>query len=136
MSRPRANSQAGSSRLRREAGERSDGEPRPTALYQDETVVLDDLGLTIKSLRWRGDERRITYGDIEHTEMFEMGLWSGRFRLVGISFGRPRSWFPRGRSRTNKSVAIALDLGRLIHPVIVPDDPLVVNALLGEALAG
>jgi len=98
--------------------------------YEDATVALDDDGLTIKSYRWPGDERRIDYGSIVRREVFEMGLWSGRFRVVGIGFGRPRDWFPWGRSPTNRTTAISLDVGSLVRPVIVPDDPAAVDAIL------
>ena len=98
--------------------------------YEDTTVALDDEGLTIKGYRWLGDERRIDYGSILGHEVFEMGLWSGKFRVVGIGFGRPRDWFSWSRSRTNKTTAISLDVGRLIRPTIVPDDPAGVDAIL------
>ena len=125
--------------LRRSRQAREPGRPhnaQATTLYEDDTVMLDEEGVTLKSRRRRGNPRRITYRSIRNREMFDMGLWSGRLRVVGISFGRPRNWFPAGRSRINKDVAISLDVGRLLHPVIIPDDPRAVDAILGKALAG
>ena len=59
-----------------------------------------------------------------------MGFWTGRHRLVGISFGRPRNWFHWDRNRNRKSTAISLDVGGWIRPTIVPDDPEAVEEIL------
>jgi len=106
------------------------------ARYEDEATTLDEEGLTITSYRWPGDAKRIAYSSIRAFEVFEMGLWSGRLRLVGISFGRPRTWFPWGRSKTNRSTAISLDVGKWVRPTIVPDDPDTVELVLRETIAG
>ena len=61
--------------------------------YEDEAILLDKDGVTIKNYRRPGDTKRIAYGSIQSFEAFEMGLWTGRYRLVGMSLGRPRNWF-------------------------------------------
>lgn len=100
--------------------------------YEDQTVLLDDDGLTIKNYRKPGDAKRIPYGSIEDFEVFEMGFWSGRHRLVGISIGRPRNWFPWDRNRSDKRKAISLDVGKRILPTIAPDDPQAVETILRD----
>lgn len=102
--------------------------------YEDDVILLGEDDLTIKSYLWGGNARRIAYRSVRGIEVFEMGLWTGRFRMVGISIGRPRNWIPFGRSRTNKRTAISLDVGRLLRPTIVPDDPEAVDGILREVV--
>lgn len=92
------------------------------AIYQDDTVTVTEDGLTLHSYRWKGDTRTIPADSIRDLERFEMGTWSGKYRLVGIGFGRPRSWFAFGKSKTNRSTALSVDTGSLIKPTFVPDD--------------
>ena len=100
------------------------------AQYEDDMVVLDDDGVTIKNYRRRGDAKRIAYGDIRDIDVFEMGIWSGRYRLVGISFGRPRNWFHWNPNLGAKGAAIGLDVGKWIRPTMVPEDPATVEEIL------
>jgi hypothetical protein len=100
--------------------------------YEDATVALDLDGVTIESYRWKGDVKRVPYEKIRDVEVFEMGFWSGKFRVVGISFGRPRNWFPWGRSEHNLSTAISLDVGGWLRPTLVPDDPAAVERMLRD----
>lgn len=98
--------------------------------YEDQSIALDEDGLTIKNYRKPGDTRRIAYRTIRSFELFEMGFWSGRHRLVGIGFGRPRSWFQWDRDRKNKNTAISIDVGKRILPTTTPEDPEAVEAIL------
>jgi len=102
--------------------------------YEDDVLLLDDDGVTIKSYRRPGDARRIAYRSIRSFEVFEMGFWSGRYRLVGMSLGRPRNWFHWDRNRDRKSTAISLDVGKWVRPTIVPDDLDVVEEILRGAV--
>ena len=98
--------------------------------YEDEAILLDEDGMTIKNYRKPGDPKRIPYGTIRSFEVFEMGFWTGRHRLVGISLGRPRNWFHWNRNRSKKRTAISLDIGKWLRPTIVPDDPTAVEETL------
>ena len=102
--------------------------------YEDEAILLDEDGVTIKNYRRPGDAKRIAYGSIQSFEAFAMGLWTGRYRLVGMSIGRPRNWFHWDRHRGSKHTAISLDVGKWIHPTIVPDDPSAVEEILRGAV--
>ena len=102
--------------------------------YEDEVIVLDGDGVTIKSYRRPGDAKRIAYSSIRGIEVFEMGLWSGRLRLVGMSFGRPRNWFHWDSKRGSKGTAISLDVGKWIRPTIVPEDPNAAEDILRGAV--
>lgn len=101
-------------------------------IYQDDTVTVTQDGLTLHSYRWKGDRKDIPASSIEDVERFEMGTWSGKYRLVGIGFGRPRSWFAFGKSSTNRKTALSIDTGALIKPTFVPDDVDAVETALQE----
>lgn len=102
--------------------------------YEDDTVELDAEGVRIKSYRGPGNAKHIPYPAIRDFEVFEMGFWSGRHRLVGLPLGKPRNWFHWDRNRRGKTTAIGLDVGRLIRPTIVPDDPTAVGAILDQVV--
>ena len=102
--------------------------------YEDKTILLDDEAVTIKSYRKPADTKRIEYRSIKGFEVFQMGFWTGRHRLVGMSFGRPRSWFHWDRDRGDKSTGISLDVGGWIRPTIVPDDPEAVAEILNRTV--
>lgn len=104
--------------------------------YEDKTVLLDNVGVTIKSYLRPGGARHIPYGSIQDVEVFEMGFWTGRHQLVGISPGRPRSWFHWDRSRNKRHKAISLDVGKWIRPTFAPDDPQAAEETLRTAIAG
>ena len=104
------------------------------ARYEDEVILLDEEAVTIKSYRKPGDAKRIEYSSIRNVERFEMGFWSGRLRLVGMSFGRPRDWFAWDRNRNKNRVAISLDVGKWIRPTVVPEDPDAAEQILREAV--
>lgn len=105
-------------------------------IYQDDTVTVTEGALTLESYRWRGDKRTIAADSIRDVERFDMGFWSGKYRLVGIGFGRPRNWFAFGKSTTNRTTAISIDDGSLIKPTFVPDDPTAVEEALRQVAAG
>lgn len=98
--------------------------------YEDGALLLDEDGVTIKSYRRPGGAKHIPYSSIRKFEVFEMGFWTGRHRLVGISLGRPRDWFHWDRDREARSTAISLDVGRWIRPTVVPEDPDAVEKIL------
>lgn len=100
--------------------------------YDDEAIALDAAGIVIKNYWYPGHRRHIPYGAIASHTSFETGALSGRFRLVGFGLRRPFHFFHWDRRRSGKRVAIALDLGRRVRPVISPDDHLQVLAALDE----
>ena len=101
-------------------------------LYEDSAILLNEEGVTITNYRYPGHRRHIPYTSIRHHQLFELGPLTGRYRLVGLGFRRPRHFFHWDRARSSKTHALALDTGRRIHPVISPDDPVRVMQLLDE----
>ena len=61
-----------------------------------------------------------------------LGPLSGQYRIHGP--GWPDRWYPRDTERPGKDVALLLDVGRRVKPVLTPDDPTLVLALLRERL--
>lgn len=102
--------------------------------YEDDAILIDDAVLTIGSYRWPGDAKRIDLASIRSFEVFQMGFFTGRHRLVGMGIGRPRNWFHWGRGRGDRRTAISLDVGGLVYPTIVPEDPAAVEEILRAAV--
>ncbi len=98
--------------------------------YEDATIRIDDDIVVIKGGGPLRRDRHINRADIHGVETFEMGLWSGRARLVGISPLRPRNWFYWDRARRHKTIAVGIDLGRFLRPTVTPDVPETVAQLL------
>ena len=90
--------------------------------YEDEALLLDERGATIKSSMYPGQRRFVDYDAIRSVGVFQLGPSSGRHRLVGIGFRRPRHFFHWDRQRSAKSHAIELDTGQTIRIVITPAD--------------
>jgi hypothetical protein len=91
--------------------------------YDDDDICLDDHGITIKNYLYPGHRRFIAYETIRSAALIELGPLSGRHRLVGVGFRRPRHFFHWDRRRSTKTAAIELDTGRAIRTVITPIDP-------------
>lgn len=101
-------------------------------LYQDDGMFLDEDAITITNYFYPGYRRRIPYAAISDYHVIELGPFSGRHRLVGLGFRRPRHFFHWDRTRSTKTHSLALDTGRFIHPVISPDELDRVVELLDE----
>lgn len=89
--------------------------------YEDNTIRIGDNVVFIKGRGPLQRERRIIRAAIKRVEIFEMGLCSGRARLVGISPLRPRNWFHWDRDRGRKTTAVGIDHGRFLRPTVTPD---------------
>jgi len=100
-------------------------------LYQDDTVVLDSDGLTIRRYYFPfGGDKRIRYGQIRGVSQRPMSLFTGRLRVWGTE--GLRRWYSLDLLRPWKSRQIVLDLGKTVAPVLTPDDVPRVAAILRE----
>ena len=99
------------------------------SLYHDKKIVCDDEKLTIYSYYFPfGGAKEIPYRDIKRIEVYAMGFWNGKGRIWGGSF--TLHYLNLDWRRPFKDQAIILRLGRLVIPVITPDDvPAVVRIL-------
>ena len=122
-------------RARRRTADNSGREKLELNTYEDDTVEIDGNNVTIKRYFIRGRSKVIPLSSIRGVETFDMGPLTGRWRIIGLGPGRPRSWFAWDRKRRTKSVAISLDVGRWIRPAFSPSDPAAVAQILEEARA-
>lgn len=104
--------------------------------YTDQSLAIDSDGITIGNYRYPGHDRRIPFSSIAGFETITLGPLTGRFRLVGFGFTRPRHFFPWDRKRRTGQQAIALDLGKFVRPVISPEDHERVVQILNATSAG
>lgn len=90
--------------------------------YDDDVVRIDRETVLVKSYLLPGRQREIRRDTILGVSVVELGPLSGRYRLVGLGFRRPRNFFHWDPRRSKKGRGIVLDTGRLLRPVITPDD--------------
>ena len=103
-------------------------------LYDDGLVQLNSDGLIIRRYHFPlGTSKHIPYAQIKGVQPWSMGLWTGKGRLWGS--GDLRHWFPLDLRRPWKEKALILDIGTWVRPVITPDDPDQVLALLQEQIS-
>ncbi|HSQ38050.1 MAG TPA: hypothetical protein VLS92_09185 [Acidimicrobiia bacterium] len=98
-------------------------------LYRDRWIECSPTQLVIRGYYFPiGLAKRINYRRIRRVERFEMGPWSGQWRIWGTT--SPRYWAHLDPSRPRKTVGLILDLGGFVHPWITPDDPGAVEAVI------
>ena len=100
-----------------------------SVLYDDGTISCDDTGL---SIRWYypWGHRRIPYSSIKSIR--RMPIRIRRWRLWGS--GDFVHWWNLDLKRPQKRVALDIDIGRMFHPTITPDDPDTVERVVTEHL--
>lgn len=86
--------------------------------YDDGRIQAVSRGLVI---RWYSPlgRKRIAYDSIKSVRRRDV-TWS-RYRIWGSSDFR--HWYNLDTTRPGKEVALVLDLGRFVRPVITPDHP-------------
>ena len=82
-----------------------------------------------------GSRRTIPFATIRSAELIDLKFGTGKYRLVGISPGRLRTFFHWDSSRASKPVAISLDTGARLRRAISPEDPERVLELIEASLA-
>jgi hypothetical protein len=100
-------------------------------LYEDPWVQCGREALTIRGYYFPfATPKVIAYRDIQSVTPFELGPWTGKWRIWGTS--NPSQWWHLDWSRPQKQVALVLDLGGPVRPVITPADPEQVKAIIDE----
>jgi hypothetical protein len=94
--------------------------------YDDGRVVCTDRELVIRKYYFPTGDKHIPYQRIRQVERTPLGL--------SKLWGSPdfTHWFNWDQGRTRKRVALVVELGKRIKPVITPDDPDGVIAALAE----
>jgi hypothetical protein len=89
---------------------------------------MGEDGIAINRYYWPFGRKRIRYAEIRDFTARPLAAWHGQFRVHGVDhLGR---WYSRDRHRGEKERAIDLTVGRVIRPVLTPDDPDKVLAIL------
>jgi hypothetical protein len=97
--------------------------------YDDGLIACSDEALVIRRYDALLQAKRIPYGEIRAVTRLDLDRLR-RWRLWGTT--NPRLWFNLDWSRRHKSVALVLDIGKRVKPVITPDDPQRVIALFRQ----
>ena len=98
--------------------------------YDDGKVACTDRELVIRSYYFLGSgAKHIPYSAIREARRVRLGMM-GRWRINGS--GDLVHWFNFDARRPRKDSAIVIHLDGVIRPVITPDDPDRVAAVLAE----
>ncbi len=104
------------------------GMPAPE-LYRDRWISCTDDGLVIRGYYFPlGNRKHVPYAAIRTVRTQELTPLTGSWRIWGSSW--PSYWAHLDPRRPWKKTALVLDLGRRVKPVITPDDPRAVKAIL------
>ena len=106
----------------------------PAELYHDRWISCTERGLVIRWYYFPFGTKRIPYRAIRNVESVPLTLWSGRGRIWGTS--NPRYWLGLDPGRLHKQTALILDTGHWVRPVITPDDPDAVLAIINAHRGG
>jgi hypothetical protein len=106
------------------------GDDHPV-LYDDGRIACNEEGLVIRGYYPWG-AKRIPYASIKGVHQLPLtgGSTVRRWRIWGS--GDFVHWWNYDPGRTRKTMALVLDVGRVIRPIITPDDPETVERILME----
>ena len=98
-------------------------------LYEDQWIRCDATTLEVRGYYFPlARSKVIAYRDIRGVTPIRLGALTGRWRIWGSS--NRRHWWHLDWSRPHKDTALVLDLGTAVQPVITPDDPAQVAAII------
>jgi hypothetical protein len=98
-------------------------------LYEDRWIRCEQDRLVIRGYYFPlGNAKVIAYRDILSVTPLALTALTGSWRIWGSSSFR--SWFHLDWQRPRKTTALILDLGKSVKPVITPDDPEQVAAIV------
>lgn len=97
-------------------------------LYEDDTLRMGPDHLIIRRYYWPFGRKRVAYDDIVGFTVRILKAWHGQHRVHGID--RRGRWYSRDSYRGEKELAIDLDVGGVIRPVLTPSDPDAVSEIL------
>jgi hypothetical protein len=97
--------------------------------YDDGLIACSDDTLVIRRYGTLLRAKKIPYTQIRGVTQIGLGSVR-RWRLWGTT--KPGLWFNLDWNRRHKSVALLVDIGKRVKPVITPDDPQRVIAVLRQ----
>ncbi len=96
-------------------------------LYDDGRIACGETSVTIGWYYLWG-KKTIPYSAIRTVTSRPLTRWRGKWRLWGSSSFT--TWYNLDGNRPRKTTALELDVGGRVRPVITPDDPAAVNAVI------
>ena len=101
-----------------------------SSFYEDDTLRLDEQGLTLKSFTLSGRAKHLAWNDIRAFRVRPLTLWSGKYRLAGM--GLAPVWFGADLARPVKEKLIEIDFGSLLRAGVTPVDADAVAELIAS----
>ncbi len=98
-------------------------------LYDDGRISCDETAVII-GWYYPWGRKRVPYATIRGVTERRLSGVRGRWRVWGS--GDLVHWYNLDGNRPRKTVALELDTGRRVRPVITPDDPAAVAAIIAE----
>jgi hypothetical protein len=98
--------------------------------YRDRWIACTPNAIEIRGYYLPWGTKRIRYSSIRSVRRVRMGAFTGKGRIWGTA--NPRYWASLDPRRPRKDVALVLDLGRFVRPVVTPDDPDAVETAIRE----
>lgn len=99
-----------------------------SALYRDRWIECTADAILIRGYYFPWGTKRIPYRSIRQIRQVKLGTFTGRGRIWGST--TLRYWASLDPERPSKSTGLVLDTGRPILPLITPDDPAAVAAII------
>ncbi len=100
------------------------------ALYEDRWITCEPDRLIIRGYYFPFGSKVIAYRDIQDVTPRPLTPLTGSWRIWGSS--HPGYWFHLDPGRPRKQTALVLDVGKRVKPVITPDDPDQVAAIIEQ----
>jgi hypothetical protein len=95
--------------------------------YDDGLIACSSDLLVIRRYGPLMGSKKVPYAEIREVKQFELNALR-KWRLWGTT--DPRRWFNLDLGRRHKRVALLVDAAKRVKPVITPDDPQRVAAVL------
>ena len=89
--------------------------------YCDRWIECLDSAIRVRAYYFPWGTKTIPYASIRTAVRMPIGPLSGSARIWGT--GTLRYWASLDPQRPHKSIAFVLDNGRLVKPLLTPDDP-------------
>lgn len=98
------------------------------AEYRDRWIDCTTEDVVIRGYYFPWGTKRIPYSRIQGVRRVKLSFARGKARVWGTA--NPRYWASLDPRRRSKDTGLVLDLGRTVSPLITPDDPDAVEALI------
>lgn len=101
-----------------------------SAAYNDGKIECTPNELRIHGYYFPSGTKNVPYSSIQRVLRVQISAVRGKWRIWGT--GNPKYWLNLDPGRPKKEVGLVLDIGKPVKPVITPDDPDAVEAILRE----